>query len=88
MKTFAIIVSILMAALCLVLSAVVLLQQGKSAGLSGAISGGSSDTYFGRNKNRTLEGKLSTLTKILGASYIVLALVLYFLVAAVTKTAA
>ncbi len=83
MKAIAIIISIILFAVCLVLSAAVLIQQGKSAGLSGAIGGGSSDTYFGRNKNHTVEGKLNLITKIMGAALIVLSLVLYFLVAAI-----
>ncbi|MBO6159658.1 MAG: preprotein translocase subunit SecG [Firmicutes bacterium] len=79
MKTLAIILSIVLLLVCLVLSAVVLLQEGKSAGLSGAISG-AAETYFGKNKARTLEGKMERLTKILAACYLVLALVLYFVV--------
>ena len=75
MKALAIVLSILLLLVCLVMSAVVLLQEGKSAGLSGAISG-AAETYFGKNKARTLEGKLERLTKILAAGYLVLALVL------------
>lgn len=82
MKTLGIIISIILMAISLILSVVVLLQQGKSAGL-GAISGGNSDTYFGRNKNRTVEGKLNLLTKICGAAFMVASLVLYFIVAAI-----
>ena len=83
MKALAIVLSILLMLVCLVMSAVVLLQEGKSAGLSGAISG-AAETYFGKNKARTLEGKLERLTKILAAGYLVLALVLYFIVSAIS----
>ncbi|MBQ7059692.1 MAG: preprotein translocase subunit SecG [Firmicutes bacterium] len=83
MKALAIVLSILLLLICLVMSAVVLLQEGKSAGLSGAISG-AAETYFGKNKARTLEGKLERLTKILAAGYLVLALVLYFIVSAIS----
>ena len=83
MKALAIVLSILLLLICLVMSAVVLLQEGKSAGLSGAISG-AAVTYFGKNKARTLEGKLERLTKILAAGYLVLALVLYFIVSAIS----
>lgn len=82
MKALAIILSIILLLVCIVMSAIVLMQEGKSAGLSGAISG-AAETYFGKNKARTLEGKLERLTKILAASYLVLALVLYFIVSAV-----
>ena len=79
MKVMAIIVSIILFIVCLALAAIVLMQQGKSAGLSGAISG-AAESYFGRNKTRTMEGKLESITKILAGVYIVLCLVLYFMI--------
>ncbi len=79
MKVMAIIVSIILFIVCLALAAIVLMQQGKSAGLSGAISG-AAESYFGRNKTRTMEGKLERITKILAGVYIVLCLVLYFMI--------
>jgi preprotein translocase subunit SecG len=79
MQVLSVIVSILLFIVCLALAAIVLMQQGKSAGLSGAISG-AAESYFGKNKARTMEGKLERITKILAAVYIVLCLVLYFLV--------
>ena len=47
--------------LSLILIAVVLLQSGKSAGLSGSISGGA-ETFFGKNQARTVDGILSRIT--------------------------
>lgn len=79
MQVLAIIVSIVLFVVCLALSAIVLMQQGKSAGLSGAISG-AAESYFGKNKARTMEGKLERITKILAGVYIVMCLVLYFVV--------
>ena len=76
----AIIVSILLFICCLLLTIIILMQQGKSAGLSGAISG-MAESYFGKNKARTMEGKFERITKILATIYIVLALVLYFVIA-------
>lgn len=73
-------ISIILLLICALISVVVLLQDSKSSGLSGAISGGA-ETYFGKNKARTMEGKLETLTKILGGLYLVLSLVLYFILA-------
>ena len=58
----------------LILTVVVLLQEGKSAGL-GVVSG-ASDTYWGKNKGRSMEGALEKITKILVAAFIVLAVVL------------
>lgn len=59
---------------CLLLTVIILLQEGKSAGL-GAIAG-AADTYWGKNKGRSMEGRLVTGTKILVALFIVLAVVL------------
>lgn len=59
---------------CVGLVILVLMQEGKSAGL-GAISG-SSDTYWGKNKGRSREAKLVLATKILAVLFIVLAAVL------------
>ncbi len=50
----------------LVLIAAVLMQSGKSAGLSGAITGGA-ETFFGKNKAKSYEGKLALATKIASA---------------------
>ena len=63
----------------IVLVLIVLLQQSKQQGLSGAIAGGA-DTFFGKNKGRTMEAKLEKITKILCAAFIVLTLVTTILV--------
>ena len=76
----AIVISMLLFIICIALAGIVLLQQGKSAGLSGAISG-AAESYFGKNKARTMEGKFERITKILAACFIILALVLYFMIA-------
>ena len=57
---------------------VVLLQQGKTAGLSGAIAGGA-ETFFGKNKAKSYEGKLETLTKIVAVLFMVLSVTLVVL---------
>lgn len=59
---------------CIALSIIVLLQEGKSAGL-GTIAGGA-DTYWGQNKGRSMEGALVKVTRILAILFLVLALVL------------
>ncbi|WP_411953800.1 preprotein translocase subunit SecG [Alkalibacillus sp. S2W] len=58
---------------------VVLLQQGKSAGLSGAISGGA-EQLFGKQKARGMEGILHRLTIILGVSFMVVTFLLGYIV--------
>ena len=68
------ILTILFAIDCIVLIVIVLLQEGKSAGL-GAISG-ASESYWGQNKGRSKEGKLVVATKIVAVLFILLSLVL------------
>ena len=57
----------------------VLLQESKQQGLSGAIAGGA-DTFFGKNKGRTMEAKLEKITKVLCGVFVVLTLVTTLLV--------
>ncbi len=52
----------------------VLLQEGNEQGL-GAISGGSSESFFGKNKGRTDEAKKAFLTKIFAGAFLVIVLV-------------
>ena len=66
---------ILFAIDCIALSAIVLMQEGKTQGL-GSIGGMSTDTYWGQNKGRSMEGALVRGTKILAILFIVLAAVL------------
>ena len=57
------------------ITAAVLIQSGKSAGLSGAI-GGVADSFLSKNKAKSLDAKLARATKWLGAAFLVLTLVL------------
>ena len=59
----------------LFLVAVILLQEGKTAGLSGAISGGA-DTFLAKNKAKTLDAKLARWTKWVAILFVILTLVL------------
>lgn len=65
--------------LALILIAVVLLQSSKNAGLSGSISGGA-ETFFGKNKARTLDGMLSRATTVVAILFVVTSFVLALLV--------
>jgi len=56
----------------IILVIIVLMQEGKSAGLSGAIAGGA-ETFFGKNKGRTYEAKLAKFTKFVAIAFFVLA---------------
>ena len=60
---------------CLFLIAVVLLQSGKSAGLSGAISG-VADTFMSKNKAKSLDARLAKMTKWVAIVFVVLTLIL------------
>ena len=59
---------------CIALAGIVLLQEGKNAGL-GSISG-AAETYWGKNKGRSMEGKLEKFTTFAAIAFMVLALVL------------
>ena len=73
MGIFRIILTVLFVLVCIGLTVVVLMQEGKSSGL-GAIAGGNS--FWEQNKSRSAEGKIVLATKILAIAFIVLALVL------------
>ncbi len=70
-----IILTVLFVLVSLAITVIILMQEGKQAGLSGSISG-AADTYWGKNKGRSVEGALEKATTILGVLFIVLALVL------------
>lgn len=74
MGTLRIILTIIFILVSVTLTTIVLLQEGKSAGL-GAISG-AAETYWGKNKGRSMEGKLVKFTKYLAVGFIVLAAIL------------
>ena len=75
MEILRVILTIAFVIICLGLIVVVLMQEGKSAGLTGAING-VADTYWGKNKGRSMEGALSKITKILAVLFIVVSIVL------------
>ena len=72
-----VILSVIFILICVALTVVVLLQEGKSAGL-GAISG-MADTYWGKNKGRSMEGNLQKFTTFAAVAFMVLAIVLNLL---------
>lgn len=74
MDIFKMILTIIFILISLALTVIILMQEGKSAGL-GAIAG-AADTYWGKNKGRSMEGMLVKLTKIFVIFFIVLAAVL------------
>ena len=67
-------ITVLQVVLSLALIAVVMLQSGKSAGLSGAIAGGA-DTFLSKNKAKSLDAKLAKMTKWVAFTFMILALI-------------
>ncbi len=72
-----IILKILFILVCVAIVVLVLMQEGKSAGL-GALSG-AAESYWGKNKSRSMEGMLAKITKYLAIGFILLAVVLNIL---------
>ena len=68
------IISIIFILVCVFLTAVVLFHEGNEQGL-GSI-GGIADTYWGKNRGRSVEGLLEKLTKVAAALFLILSLVL------------
>lgn len=78
METLKTIITILHVLVSLILIAVVLLQSGKEAGLSGALSG-NNDSYISKNSKARSDRKLAASTKWVAALFLVLTLVLCML---------
>lgn len=74
MAVLKMVLTIIFIIISVALTVIILMQEGKSAGL-GAIAG-AADTYWGKNKGRSLEGRLVTGTKVLVVVWIILAAVL------------
>ena len=74
MGVLKIVLTVLFIIVCLALVVLVLMQEGKSAGL-GSISG-AAETYWGRNKGRSMERRLVKFTKILAVLFMVMAAIL------------
>ena len=74
MEALRVVINIIFILECVALTVLVLMQEGKSAGL-GSISG-AAETYWGRNKGRSMEGMLVKITKILAVFFMLLAVVL------------
>lgn len=68
------IIMIVFIAICVIMTIVILMQEGKGGGL-GAIAG-AADSYWGKNKGRTMEGVLVKVTRILVALFLIIAAVL------------
>lgn len=79
MTAWQIIVNVLHILLCLSLIVIVLLQSGKSQGLSGAIAGGA-ETFFGKNKGRTIDALLGKYTSFAAIAFLITSIALFLLI--------
>ena len=78
MSVFAIILSIILVAVCILLNIIILLQKDRASGFTSALGGGGgTDSYYGKNKSRSMEGTLEKYTKIGAAVFMVVAFILY-----------
>ena len=77
MSALNIVLTILQVLSGLALTVIALMQSGKSAGLSGSISGGA-DTFLSKGKAKTLDAKLARWTKWFALAFVLLTLVLHF----------
>ena len=68
------ILTIAIIAVSIVMTVVILMQEGRSQGL-GAISG-AAETYWGKNKGRSMEGFLEKCTRGLVIAFFILAILL------------
>ncbi len=75
MATLKVILQIIYVLVCIALVIIVLRQEGKTAGLSGALTG-SGETYWSKNKGRSMEGNLERITKYLAAGFMILSVIL------------
>ena len=69
------VITVIQVILSLAIIAIVMLQSGKSAGLSGAISG-AADTFLSKNKAKSLDAKLAKATKWVAIAWVLLTLAL------------
>lgn len=69
-----ILLTILFCISCVILTVTVLGQEGNSQGL-GSVNG-MAETYWGKNKGRSMEGTLELVTKIAAFAFMILALAL------------
>ena len=68
-------ITVLQLLCAIALIAIVMLQSGKSAGLSGAIAG-AADTFLSKNKAKSLDAKLAKMTKWVAIAWVLLTLAL------------
>ena len=79
MSTVQMIFNILMVLASIVLIVSVLMQKGDDGGVSAIMGGSGAESFLGRNKAKTMQGRLALLTKVSAGAFVLLALVMIFL---------
>jgi len=74
MEALRMVINVIFIIVSIALTVLVLMQEGKSAGL-GSISG-AAETYWGKNKGRSMEGMLVKITKVFAVLFMLLAVIL------------
>lgn len=69
------ILTVVFVLICIVMTIIVMAQEGKSAGLTGSVSG-AAESFWEKNKGRTLEGKIEKSTKYVAMAFFAIALLL------------
>lgn len=77
MTALKIVISVIFVIISIALSVIILMQEGKSSGL-GSVAG-MAQTYWGKNKGRSMEGALEKFTKFAAVAFMALAIVLNML---------
>ncbi len=79
MNTLAIVLAVIDVIICIGMVALVIMQEGNSQGL-GSI-GGAADTFFGKNKGRSIDAVFKKLTTVLAIVFAIVTIALYSIIA-------
>ena len=79
MSTVQMIFNILMVLASIVLIVSVLMQKGDEGGMGAIMGSSGAESFLGRNKAKTMQGRLALLTKVSAGAFVLLALVMIFL---------
>ncbi|NLG57961.1 MAG: preprotein translocase subunit SecG [Clostridiales bacterium] len=78
MSTIQVILTVLLLLASLVMIVSVLLQKGDADAMSAITGGGGTNSFFGKNKSKTMQGRLAAATKGASIVFVVLCLVMIF----------
>lgn len=79
MEVWEYILGVAMIVLSIIMIVIILMQDSRAEGLSGAIAGGA-ETFFGKNRGRSVEARLGKITKVLCGIFVALSLIMTLLI--------